>query len=356
MWSRLFLASMLIASVSAVAFPANLRGVHNVTTPESSLVGLSSCKIQIHTCDTDDDCRTGPACSDWKCYHNDAHQDNECAPPFPQHVEEAQRVEAQCQGNNEPCGPNGKQCCPGLNCYQLTVADILCQPAMASSDVSAPAPPVASKNIVDLAAATPELSTLVAALKAGALVDTLSGKGPFTVFAPNNAAFAEFPKDKLALLLEPKNKAFLDKILTYHVIAGTVIHTHDLKDGHKLFKSIEGDNLDVYHDDKPGGPHATFLACPYCYATGHDIKVMTPDVAASNGVVQIINQVLIPADFVWPSASSPSDTVAVASTSKCNESCNTHQDCAGPASRCGTCETNPTTGGFKLCVPSPSQI
>merc|ERR1711865_39333 len=111
-----------------------------------------------------------------------------------------------------------------------------------------PTPPAPStKTIVDLAVATPDLSTLVAALKAGALVDTLSGKGPFTVFAPTNEAFAKLPKATLDTLLEPKNKKYLDDILTYHVVAGD-IHSKDLKQ-YQQVKTVEGKDVTVidYH-------------------------------------------------------------------------------------------------------------
>merc|ERR1711865_380396 len=122
----------------------------------------------------------------------------------------------------------------------------------------APTPPApAGKTIVDLAVATPDLSTLVTALKAGKLVDTLSGAGPFTVFAPTNEAFAKLPKSLLDYLLDPKNIKELDDVLTYHVASGSV-HAKDLKN-HEKIKTVEG-----------------------------------KDVEASNGVVHIINHVLIP--------------------------------------------------------------
>ena len=90
------------------------------------------------------------------------------------------------------------------------------------------AAPVA-KNIVELAAGTPDLSTLVTALKAGKLTDALSGKGPFTVFAPSNEAFAKLPKSVLDRLLDPKNIKELQDVLEYHVIAGAAVHKADLK-------------------------------------------------------------------------------------------------------------------------------
>merc|ERR1711881_309827 len=102
---------------------------------------------------------------------------------------------------------------------------------------------IASQNIVELAAATADLSTLVAAVKAGDLVDTLSGTGPFTVFAPTNEAFAKLPKATLDFLLKPENKAKLVDILTYHVAAGSV-HAADLKNGEKI-KTVEGKEVEA---------------------------------------------------------------------------------------------------------------
>ena len=100
------------------------------------------------------------------------------------------------------------------------------------------AAPVA-KNIVELAAGTPDLSTLVTALKAGKLTDALSGKGPFTVFAPSNEAFAKLPKSVLDRLLDPKNIKELQDVLEYHVIAGAAVHKADLKSIQNLGGGLE---------------------------------------------------------------------------------------------------------------------
>ena len=144
-----------------------------------------------------------------------------------------------------------------------------------------PGPPPGGKTIVDLAVATPDLSTLVTALKAGKLASTLSGRGPFTVFAPTNEAFANIPAATLSSLLDPENIKQLDDVLTYHVlvVAGDV-HARDLKDGEKL-KTVEGKSLSVR-------------------LSGKDIlinsaKVTSADNDASNGVVHIIDSVLFPA-------------------------------------------------------------
>merc|ERR1712178_123177 len=146
------------------------------------------------------------------------------------------------------------------------------------------APKPVSKTIVDLAVATPELSTLVTALKAADLVKTLSSKGPFTVFAPSNKAFAALPKGVLANLLKPENKAQLVDLLTYHVASGDV-HAKDLMDM-QMLKTVEGKNVTVRTEGK------TILI--------DSSKVTTADVQASNGVVHIIDAVLMPSNAPKP--------------------------------------------------------
>merc|ERR1711981_1357720 len=141
------------------------------------------------------------------------------------------------------------------------------------------AAPVA-KNIVELAAGTPDLSTLVTALKAGELTDALSGKGPFTVFAPSNEAFAKLPKSVLDRLLDPKNIKELQDVLEYHVIAGAAVHKADLKSIQRV-KTLEGKELAISKDDRGD-------------VRVGDARVTTADVDASNGVVHIIDHVLLP--------------------------------------------------------------
>jgi len=140
----------------------------------------------------------------------------------------------------------------------------------------APAP--AAQTIVDLAVATPDLSTLVTALKAADLVGTLSGKGPFTVFAPTNEAFAALPDGVLDNLLKPENKAQLVDVLTYHVAAGDV-HAKDLYDM-EMITTVEGQNVTA----RVSGD-SVFI---------NSAKVVTADVDASNGVVHIVDGVLMP--------------------------------------------------------------
>ena len=140
---------------------------------------------------------------------------------------------------------------------------------------------VGSKNksdIVDLAASTDFLSTLVAAVKAGDLVETLKGKGPFTVFAPTNEAFAALPEGTLETLLKPENKDQLVKILTYHVVSGKIKST-DLKDGMQA-KTVEGSKIKVQISDAG--------------VKINEANVTTADIEASNGIVHVIDQVMLP--------------------------------------------------------------
>jgi len=144
--------------------------------------------------------------------------------------------------------------------------------------------PVAKKNIVQLAESVPDLSTLVTALSKGGLVSALEAKGPFTVFAPTNEAFAKLPKATLASLLEPQNKKKLDAILEYHVVAGVAAYAKDLHDG-QMVKTLEGQKLTV-HISGGGGVRI------------NDSNVIKADVGASNGVVHLIDTVLIPPELM----------------------------------------------------------
>jgi len=171
--------------------------------------------------------------------------------------------------------------------------------------------PAAGKTIVDLAVGTPELSTLVTALKAAGLVDTLSSAGPFTVFAPTNEAFAELPAGLLAKLLKPSNKPSLVALLTYHVIGGAAIKFDDLQKGvTTTAKSVEGDNLNVFRQctsSKCSRASRGFInriegtSCDgnVPQAPCYQAQITVKDNEASNGVVHIISGVLsIPSNFV----------------------------------------------------------
>ena len=133
------------------------------------------------------------------------------------------------------------------------------------------------QDIVDLAVGTESLSTLVAAVKAGGLVETLQGEGPFTVFAPTDEAFAALPEGTLESLLKPENKDQLVAILTYHVVAGKVMST-DLSEGMKA-ATVNGAEITITLE---GG------------AKVNDANVAMADVVASNGVVHVIDKVILP--------------------------------------------------------------
>jgi uncharacterized surface protein with fasciclin (FAS1) repeats len=140
-----------------------------------------------------------------------------------------------------------------------------------------------SKNIVENAVNSKDHTTLVAAVKAAGLVDTLSGKGPFTVFAPTNDAFGKLPAGTVDTLVKPESKATLTKILTYHVVAGKM-SAADLTDGKKL-KTVEGEELTV----KKAGGKVTITD-----AKGGSSTVTIADVNQSNGVIHVIDTVLMP--------------------------------------------------------------
>ncbi len=147
-----------------------------------------------------------------------------------------------------------------------------------------------TRNIVENAVNSPIHKTLVVAVKAAGLVDTLEGTGPFTVFAPTDAAFAKLPAGTVDNLVKPENKGTLVKILTYHVVPGAVT-TKDLKDwikkGHGSYtaKTVEGGTLTFTEhmgkikitDEKRG-----------------TAEITTANVIQSNGVIQVINAVLMP--------------------------------------------------------------
>ena len=132
-----------------------------------------------------------------------------------------------------------------------------------------------TKDIVAIAAT--DCKTLAAAVKAAGLVETLQGKGPFTVFAPTDAAFAAI-QSEVDKLLKPESKQKLSKILTYHVVSGKM-KAADLKDGQEL-TTVEGSKLKVMVKDGK--------------VMVGDAKVTTADISASNGVIHVIDKVLLP--------------------------------------------------------------
>jgi len=134
-------------------------------------------------------------------------------------------------------------------------------------------------NIVQTAIANGSFETLVAAVTAAELVDTLNGEGPFTVFAPVDAAFAALPEGTVATLILPENKEKLQSILTYHVVAGKVLSS-DLSDGMEA-TTVNGASLTIRLEEGK-----VFV---------NDAEVVIADVLTDNGVVHAINTVLIPA-------------------------------------------------------------
>ena len=141
-----------------------------------------------------------------------------------------------------------------------------------------------SKNIIQNAVNSKDHTTLVAAVKAAGLVETLEGKGPFTVFAPTNTAFGKLPAGTVETLVKPENKATLTKILTYHVVPGKLAAS-DLKDGMKL-KTAEGEQLSVKHQDGK-----VWIVD----AKGGQSMVTISNVNQSNGVIHVVDTVLMPA-------------------------------------------------------------
>ena len=142
---------------------------------------------------------------------------------------------------------------------------------------------VPSKDIIDNAVNSADHTTLVAAVKAAGLVETLKGAGPFTVFAPTNAAFAKLPAGTVDKLLTPEMKGDLTKILTYHVVAGAFKST-DLKDGQKV-KTVQGEELTIgYKDGK----------WTVTDSKNNVANITIADIISSNGVTYVIDAVLMP--------------------------------------------------------------
>ncbi|MBE9049073.1 fasciclin domain-containing protein [Nostocales cyanobacterium LEGE 11386] len=136
------------------------------------------------------------------------------------------------------------------------------------------------KTLLALAESSPSFTTLTKALKAAGLTEALQGQDDLTVFAPTDAAFAKLPQDAVRDLLKPENKEILLKLLTYHVVSGTVLST-DLKSGE--VKSVEGGAISVKVD--PAGVMV------------NDAKVVQADIKGSNGVIHAIDQVILPPDL-----------------------------------------------------------
>ncbi|MEO5661149.1 MAG: fasciclin domain-containing protein [Polaromonas sp.] len=172
----------------------------------------------------------------------------------------------------------------------VALALSLCAASSFAQVVVGGASMLASKDIIDNAVKSKDHTTLVAAVKAAGLVETLKGPGPFTVFAPTNAAFAALPAGTVDTLLKPENKAMLSGILTYHVVPGKMDAAALTKaiaagNGKAMLKTVEGDNLTatamgrgvIVTDEK-----------------GDSAKVTIADVYQSNGVIHVVDKVLLP--------------------------------------------------------------
>lgn len=172
------------------------------------------------------------------------------------------------------------------------LALVLCSaPGHAASPVAASSDTKPGTDIVAAAVATPSLSTLVAAVKAADLVGTLQGAGPFTVFAPTNDAFGKLPAGAVDGLLKPEAKAALTGVLTYHVVAGSVDAAALAKQiqaggGSATLTTVQGGTLTASADGK-GGIVLTD-------AKGGSARVVMADLQQSNGIVHVIDSVLMP--------------------------------------------------------------
>ena len=172
----------------------------------------------------------------------------------------------------------------------VTALPAAAQPAPAGTVMVGGAAMYPSKNIVENAVNSKDHTTLVAAVKAAGLVDTLMGPGPFTVFAPTNEAFAKLPPGTVDTLLKPENKAMLVAVLTYHVVPGKLTAAdlmRMIKAGHgkAMLKTVQGEPLTVTED---GGK---------IYLQGAKsgvAQVTIPNVLQSNGVIHVVSSVLVP--------------------------------------------------------------
>ncbi len=172
----------------------------------------------------------------------------------------------------------------------LGSATTLSVPAAAHNPMVGGAAMYPTRTIVQNAINSKDHTTLVAAVKAAGLVETLSGRGPFTVFAPTNAAFSKLPAGTVDTLLKPENKAMLAKVLTYHVVPGryTAGRIASLASGHHgtaTLKTVEGENLRFM---KSGSGWVVVDA------KGGRARITIPNVMQSNGVIHVVDSVLMP--------------------------------------------------------------
>ena len=182
-----------------------------------------------------------------------------------------------------------------MNRKSITIAALTAAAAVASilaaeNPMVGGAPMLASKNIIQNAVNSKDHTTLVAAVKAAGLVETLSGKGPFTVFAPTNEAFGKLPAGTVDTLVKPENKKTLTGILTYHVVAGKmtaakIVQQIKAGGGTATFKTVNGEKLTA----KLAGSSVELTD-----AKGGTATVTIADVMQSNGVIHVVDSVLMP--------------------------------------------------------------
>jgi uncharacterized surface protein with fasciclin (FAS1) repeats len=172
-------------------------------------------------------------------------------------------------------------CVTLLTCSLTSVASIAgncnSKPAASKTTVMTVSTAEDKQSLVAIAAGNKDFSTLVAAVKAAGLADALSGDGPFTIFAPTNEAFAKLPAGTVESLLKPENKSKLVKILTYHVVPAKVMAA-DVKSGEA--KTLEGSTLEIKVADGA--------------VTVDKAKVIKTDIVGSNGVIHVIDSVILP--------------------------------------------------------------
>ena len=164
-----------------------------------------------------------------------------------------------------------------LGAVVLMLAIVGAQPL--SAKVEVPEESAKRANIVETAVAAGQFKTLATALEAAGLIDALTGEGPFTVFAPTDEAFAKLPAGTVESLLKPENKEKLKAILLYHVVSGNVTAKQVMKLNGRTVKTLEGGSIKV------GTTHGV---------TVDDARVTKTDIQASNGVIHVIDTVLMP--------------------------------------------------------------
>ena len=174
-------------------------------------------------------------------------------------------------------------------CFGLGIA-MAGVPAVAESPADAASTTQPRRNVVQAAVGTSELSTLVAAVTAADLADTLSGPGPFTVFAPTNAAFGKLPAGTVETLLQPANRALLQSVLTYHVVPGRVTAADLVRQiragrGSARLTTVQGGTLTARMD----GSNVVLVD-----ARGGTARVTQADLVQSNGVIHVIDAVSLP--------------------------------------------------------------